>query len=81
MVIDLAVAINVHALKQHLNLLFSEHKVFALQGGTQLFLTDLSAVICVEIGEGSSQMTLLQVVVTLETRCDELSIVDHAVLV
>ena len=80
-VVDLAIAICVHSLKQLLDHLFCEQEVLALQGRTQLILADLSAVIRVEEGEGGSQMALLQVVVTLETRCDELSVVDHAVLV
>ena len=64
-----------------MNLLLREQEIFALQGRAQLFLADLPAVIRVEEGEGSSQVTLLQVVVTLEASSDELSVVDHAVLV
>lgn len=80
-VVDLSVAIGVDTVEQLLNLLVVEREVVRLEAQLQLFGADRAAVVLVEVGEGRTQVVLLQVVVTLQARRDELRVVDEAVLV
>lgn len=80
-VVDLTVTIGVNSLEQLLDLFLAEREVVALQAHTQLIRAYSSTIVLVEVGKGRTQVALLQIVVGLQTRGNEFSVVDKTVLV
>ena len=81
MVVDLTVTIGVNTFKQLLDLLLTQGEIIALEAHTKLIRTNITAIVLIKVGEGRSQVTLLQIVVRLEAGGDELGVVDETVLV
>ena len=80
-VVNLAVAIGVHTVEKLNNLLLAQSKVIVGQALTQLRLADRAIVVLIEVGKGRAQMALVQIVVALKASCNELCVIDQAVLV
>jgi len=81
LVINLSVVIGIYAIEELIYLLFTQSEIVTLKTYAKFVSADSSAAILVEVGEGSLQLVLLQVVVALEASRDEFTVVDQTILI
>ena len=62
-------------------MLLVESEVVTGEAGTKLVLTDLAAVVLVEVCKGRSKMILLQVIVAVKACCNKFGVVNEAVTI
>lgn len=81
LVVHLAVSILINSRQHYIDFFFCHCKVVALQTHAQFLATDRSAAIFIEISKRGLEVVLFEVVGTLQTSSNKLSVVDKSILV